>query len=1164
MSGNLGEVLVAELRHFIAPLADALDDELALERLFYDLGIDLAGLAASPVGQLVHLGDAVQAALDALDDIPLPPDGLEDLGPVLDATAAIPTAIEAIGGITGAFPSITPPLDPVELVAETLNLLVLRYLERRARFALPLLTLLGVVRPRNDDELAAYTVDQGTGRVLRFPQATPVVDFEEIGALLSDPVAALKRVYIGEQQAAARLLAGQLFPRLDELAATLGGGVYVMDPADLGPGTLGAAGATIAGATAVLLVPVGPESQSGDAQIGMVMTLSPTDAGGLGLVVTPVGNLSLSVTAGSWTITSGIQATGGTIAFSLTEVNISGASAEIGGSVTLQKGGAAAGPALRLGGEDGTRLALGTAKLGANVLLALDQPPEAGVLAEVGGAALAIAAGDGDGFLGKIQPPGGIVCEFELGIGYSTRRGLYFKGSARLAVEIPVHLSFLGIIDLELIELIVELGGAAGGGQDEEFRITLTAAVTAGAHLGPLDASVEQIGVDFHVTFPEGGGNAGPADLAVAFHPPIGAGLVLDAGPVTGGGYILADHANGRYAGILQLEIADTLSVVAIGLIATKMPDGRLGFSLLIIIAVDFPPIQLGYGFTLNGVGGLLGVNRGMNVEALRSGIRTRALDSVLFPPDPVANATKVIRDLEAMFPVTEGQFLIGLMVALGWGSPTLIKVELGIIIELPNPIRIALLGRASIVLPTEDAAVVELHIDVVGIIDFGASELSVDASLYDSRVAVFAITGDFAVRLNYGASPAFALSAGGFNPRFTPPAGFPALQRVAISLAASDNPRLRVEAYMALTATSVQMGARLEVYAELDLGALGLWSVLAFISFDALVYLVPRFSFIVDVAGGASIRRNGKPLFAAELSLTLSGPEPWHAVGYAQFEFLWAKRRVEFDKTIGEEPPPPFIPFADPIADLIEALGDLGNWAAQLPKGGPGNVAVRDPGDVEGEVLIHPLGALDVSQKLVPLNVRIDRYAGAPVAEQSRTLSVAVTVGNRPAIGEVARENFPAGQFFELSEDAKLTGEQFPRLPNGLSGVRLPAGTATVPAAVEGGDSYETAVVNPTDGRITRGLAAYQLPAATLDALVAAGAAARAPVRTTGNAAFAAEQLGIAVAEPAYKVVNAQNLAAAAGTSAFESSYEAESTRRTAAGGRGLQVVGAHEAAEP
>ena len=46
------------------------------------------------------------------------------------------------------------------------------------------------------------------------------------------------------------------------------------------------------------------------------------------------------------------------------------------------------------------------------------------------------------------------------------------------------------------------------------------------------------------------------------------------------------------------------------------MPDGSKGFSLLIIMTADFGPgIQLGFGFTLLAVGGLVGLNRTMNLQ---------------------------------------------------------------------------------------------------------------------------------------------------------------------------------------------------------------------------------------------------------------------------------------------------------------------------------------------------------------------------------------------------------------------------------------------------------------------------------------------------------------------------------------------------------------------
>src|SRR5207249_228782 len=109
------------------------------------------------------------------------------------------------------------------------------------------------------------------------------------------------------------------------------------------------------------------------------------------------------------------------------------------------------------------------------------------------------------------------------------------------------------------------------------------------ASLGPLQASVDRIGVHADLSFPEGGGgNLGPAQFDVRFKPPTGVGLSVDAGIVSGGGFLYVDSARGEYAGALQLKFADFLTLNAIGLINTKMPDGSPGFSLLIIITADF------------------------------------------------------------------------------------------------------------------------------------------------------------------------------------------------------------------------------------------------------------------------------------------------------------------------------------------------------------------------------------------------------------------------------------------------------------------------------------------------------------------------------------------------------------------------------------------------
>ena len=56
-------------------------------------------------------------------------------------------------------------------------------------------------------------------------------------------------------------------------------------------------------------------------------------------------------------------------------------------------------------------------------------------------------------------------------------------------------------------------------------------------------------------------------------------------------------------------------------------------------------------------------------------------------------------------------------MAKLGWGTPTLISVSLGVIIEIPG--NIAILGVLSVALPTDDEPVIVLQVNFVGAIEF-------------------------------------------------------------------------------------------------------------------------------------------------------------------------------------------------------------------------------------------------------------------------------------------------------------------------------------------------------------------------------------------------------------------------------------------------------------
>lgn len=348
----------------------------------------------------------------------------------------------------------------------------------------------------------------------------------------------------------------------------------------------------------------------------------------------------------------------------------------------------------------------------------------------------------------------------------------------------------LGPLRMEAITLGAKLG---------EHGADLSAGVSVVLSLGPLETRVDGVGVRLAFTAPGSGGNLGPLDVTPHFKPPRGVGLALVAGPVEGGGFLFYDETREQYAGAMQLAFSG-IALKAVGLLTTKLPGGARGFSLLVIVSAEFTPVQLGLGFTLNGVGGLLGINRTVAVEPLRAGLKAGTLGSVLFPSDPVGHAQELVATLSTVFPPAAGRHVFGPMVRIGWGTPTIITIDLGLILELPAPVRLVILGRLRAVLPDADLAVVRLQMDVLGVIDFDRREASVDATPVDSRLAAFTLTGDMALRLSWGAAPVFLLAVGGFNPRFLPPPGFPRLDRVAVALATGDNPRLRLEAYLALT----------------------------------------------------------------------------------------------------------------------------------------------------------------------------------------------------------------------------------------------------------------------------------------------------------------------------------------------------------------------------
>ena len=633
---------------------------------------------------------------------------------------------------------------------------------------------------------------------------------------------------------------------------------------------------------------------------------------------------------------------------------------------------------------------------------------------------LIISLAGGDGFLTNSIPAGAIEAEFSLA-GRLSQAGFAVTGSGRIEVLLPTHI-VLGPLEIQSICFVARLF------DPDPVQLELSAGLKFS--LGPLVAVVERMGATGTVTLPPAGdGNAGPVGFQLGFKPPEGVGLSLDAGAVRGGGYLFFDHERQEYAGIMQLNVLDMVSVTAIALITTKMPDGSDGFSLLVIITVEFSPgIQLGMGFTLVGLGGLIGLNRTMLLEPLMLGVRNGTINSIMFPQgDIIANAPRIISDLRAIFPPFVGKFLIGPMAKLGWGTPTLISASLGVIIEIPG--NIAIIGVLRLNLPVPDAPLIVIQVAFAGAIEFDRKRLFFFASLFDSRILFITIDGGMGLLLGWGDDSAFVFTIGGFHPRFAPPPlPFPSPTRLSLCILNTSAAMVRIETYFAVTSNTVQVGAQAELrFGFDDFGIEG------HLGFDALFQFSP-FHFIIEANISLSLHVFGLDLLTVRVDLTLEGPAPWHARGAGHVSLLFFEISADFDVSWGDSaqttlPPIPIVPRLKAELDKRE------NWTAALPPGANLLVSLRGGTEVAAELVMHPIGTVRVSQRLLPLGLALDRL-GTQRPSDARRCELVVTGGDLHKTGD-ASEQFAMAQFLDMDDAAKLSRPSFEA---GTGGVELGA----------------------------------------------------------------------------------------------------------------------------
>jgi hypothetical protein len=210
-------------------------------------------------------------------------------------------------------------------------------------------------------------------------------------------------------------------------------------------------------------------------------------------------------------------------------------------------------------------------------------------------------------------------------------------------------------------------------------------------------------------------------------------------------------------------------------------------------------------------------------------------------------------------------------------------------------------------------------------------------------------------------------------------------------------------------------------------------------------------------------------------------------------------------------------------LPDLFAALQNPASWSATLPDGATAAVSLvtQDPSDKT--LRVHPMGTLQVKEKIVPLDLPITRYGNATPADGTEFSIDSVQINTQPENIQKVPDYFAAGQFLTLSDADKLSKPSFEKFDAGVI-----IGSSAVK---QGQDShrpvtYQEHYIDDPAG-FSRFSRYYHMPADVHLALSAQGAGFNSAVKNTGLAKYGTgpAPTPISVQDPQYVVTSVTDL---------------------------------------
>ena len=428
----------------------------------------------SAAGQLSTLIAQLATDIDNGDDAAIAADGVKLIQQIANVVSALDAIGQELGGL-GSLPGITgAELSDFagKLTQSLLSYLVISYIENAQPGVVGIANLLCILDYLPNSELP--------GDPTHPPYTSRQLTLGNLGQLLSSPGQLLSAV---TGWGAPGFDGGKLVPRLASSLELLG-----LDTI--------ATGSDAGNAITTSLLSIQANAS------GLAATLNYPIPGGFNVAIPlsalwslniqTVGDLNAGVTAAITPPASvALKPPGGPLSGSL-QMNL----------VATPPG--ADDPIVIFGQTGGSVLQAASFSFGAGANLNWDSSSATATLdpsiqAAITGGKLVIDMSEADGFLADVTSGTPIQASFGFAATWAPDTGLHITGGAQLEIDLPMHLD-LGPVTIQTIYVI---GGLQGGG------LALELAAALGVTLGPIQASVDRVGLSGTLSFPQGGGNLG-------------------------------------------------------------------------------------------------------------------------------------------------------------------------------------------------------------------------------------------------------------------------------------------------------------------------------------------------------------------------------------------------------------------------------------------------------------------------------------------------------------------------------------------------------------------------------------------------------------------------------------------------------------------------------